>query len=312
MTVGLAQVAPSISQAIYAKKIEVGIGREEALMQQIVRFRALEGSYPNSITDLIDKGYWRSADNDNGFGGSYSFAVDSNKGQISISTTIADDDQRRQYLNNYRHIFRPVDGGSGVVSTTFVMPTTGSMGAPLAVSGNIPVSSTAPAAATNTWWYDTSGSTAVLKVSDGASWKTANAGGSGPTTDNIVTSTTGLPATGTAGELRYVYNSTSGSMNSYVWYNGNWVAYGGANTGTSTGSSGIPSLFSSSRFALLSEYVMSGLTCAWNDGVLATDSSGNFYACSDPAVNNGLLPTGTCANVGRFTYDKAGNIYECQ
>lgn len=309
MVLTLGQVAPSISQMIYAKKVEIGIGREEALMQQVIRYRAIEGVYPVTMADMVTKSYWRTADNDNGLGGSYTFTTDNTKGLIAISTTIADATQRAQYLNNYRHVYRPVDVGGGVVTTTFVMPTAMSMGAPIPLTGSIPVASTAPSAASNTWWYDTSGSVAVLNVSDGVTWKPATPQNGGPTPQNIVASTAGLPATGANGDVRYVYNSATGAMSSYVWYGSSWVAYGSG--GASTGSSSIPSLVSASRFAFLSDYVVNALACTWNDGVMALDGQGNYYACSDPDINGGSLPTSTCANVGRFTYDTAGNTYEC-
>lgn len=243
MTVGLAQVVPSVSEAIYAKKIEVGIGREEALMQQIVRYRALEGVYPAAVSDLIDKGYWRAADNDNGFGSGYSFVVDSNKGLIWITTTIADDSKRLQYQNNYRHVFKPFDAGNGALTTPFVMATTGSMGAPLPTAGNIPVGASAPSAASNTYWYDTSGSSAVLKVSDGVTWTAATSGAaSAPSASNIVSAPSALLTTGVnVGDVRYVYDASGNVLNTYVYYNGGWVLSGGGGAGY--GADGVPDQF---------------------------------------------------------------------
>lgn len=233
LTVGLSQVSPSIIQAIDAKKVEVNISREEALMQQIIRYRALEGSYPANVAAMISAGYWRSADNDNGFGGAYSFAIDDGKGLIAITTTIADATKRAQYLNNYRHIFKPADMGSGVVTTTFVMPSAGALAGALNTNGSIPASSSAPSPVTNTYWYDTSGSTAKLMVSDGANWREASSGTSSgggglpvPETSNIVTGTGALPSTGTNGDVRYVYDAAGNELDTYVYYDGGWVQAG--------------------------------------------------------------------------------------
>ena len=304
----LGAVAPSMTEMIYAKKVEVSISREEALMQQIIRYRAITGSYPTTMLQLTDNGYWRVADNDNGFGNGYTFAVDSTKGLIAINTTISDATKRAQYINNFRHVFKPVDGGSGAVSTTFVMPSAGSMGAPIPISGTIPVAATAPAAASNTWWYDTSGSTAVLKVSDGFAWKAASSQSAGPTADNIVTSTAGLPSTGTAGDVRYLYNAATGSMNSYVWYGSSWVQYGASSGGASSSSA---SSAGAGQFAFNTAFVVSAASCTFIDGLLGLNAVGEILTCSDPDTNAGLLPSDTCTNIGRFTYDINGSSYEC-
>jgi hypothetical protein len=320
----LGQVAPSAIQAITAKKVEVGINREDALFQQIIRYHALQGSYPADIEALISAGYWQSADNDNGFGGTYSFTIDGTKGTIAISTTISDDTKRAQYNNNYRHIFRPVDAGSGVVTTTYVMPSTNSLGAPVGVAGNIPVSSTAPSAATNTWWYDTSGGSAVLMISDGATWKEASLVSSttGISSSNIVSSVSDLPSTASEGDVYYVYDSTTNSLSgSYVYYNGGWVlassgaASSGGGSSTLTiaacdGSSGDGNPVSTSA-CIQTATVTAGASCTWNQGVIATDGSGTYYACQDLSVSTYLGGT-SCSAGYRVTYDVNGNAYQCE
>ena len=299
----LGSVAPSIGQAIYAKKVEIGISREEALMQQVIRYRAITGSYPATVADMVTAGYWSTNDNDNGLGGTYTFSVDNSKGLIEISTLISDTAQRAQYINNYRHVFKPVDMTGGVVKTTFIMPSAGSMGAPLPIAGAIPVSATAPSAASNTWWYDTSGATASLKVSDGVTWKAAASTGAsgGPSADNIVASAITLPATGTDGDIRYMYNSGTSSLSSYVWYNGSWNAFGGT-----------PAVTIESGFNYQADRVLSLATCAWNDGQLAYDALTDSYSCSDATINSGLSPITFCAIIGRKTADITGDVYQCQ
>ena len=214
-------VAPSLMQVFDAKKVEVSINKSESLIQQILRYRAVIGSYPADIATLTSAGYWSATDNSNGFGSVYSFSIDSNKGQITITTTITDSSKKAQYLGNYQHVFKPVDIGSNQVATTFILPSSGSMSPPVPVSGGVPVSATAPSAAANAWWYDTSGTAAVLKVSDGVTWRNANSTqSSAPTVDNIVTA---LPATGAEGDVKYLYASVTQSMTSYARVGGQWI-----------------------------------------------------------------------------------------
>ena len=225
----LGQIAPSISSAIFSKNVDIGMGREVVLAQQILRYKAVEGAYPADVDALIAKSYWSALDNNNGFGGTYTFAVDSSKNQIAISTTIADATNRAAYINHYRHVFKPVDLGSGVVLTTFVMPSAGSIGAMVAATGSIPVSATMPSAASNTYWYDTSGTTPVLKVSDGSTWvatasatTSTGAGVAAPSSSNILSSFAALPVSATTGDVRYVYNAATSSLDTLFYYNGVW------------------------------------------------------------------------------------------
>lgn len=226
LTIG--QVAPSISEIFHSANAEIGVSRENALIQQIVRYRDLEGNYPATVADLVTKGYWRTADNDNGYGGNYSFTLDGTKGLITISTTIADASRRAQYISNFRHTFQPVDSGGGIVDTTFVMPTGDVLTTGLPTSNSVAVTASAPSAATNTYWYDVSGSAAVLKVSDGSNWTATSTGASGggiaaPSAANTVASAAALPATGDVGDIRYAYDSATATLVSYVWYNSQWV-----------------------------------------------------------------------------------------
>jgi hypothetical protein len=318
----LGQVAPSVIQAITAKKVEVGITREDSLMQQIIRYNALQGSYPADMAALISGGYWQTANNDNGFGGNYSFTINGTQGTITISTTIADDTKRAQYLNNYRHVFRPVDAGGGVVTTTFVMPSTNALGAPIGVAGNIPVGATAPSAATNTWWYDTSGGSAVLMISDGATWKDASLSTSGISSSNIVSSVSNLPSSASEGDIKYVYDAATNSLTgSYVYYNGGWVLFssgaassGGGGTSYTladcNGTAGNGSPVSTSA-CIQTATVSAGTSCTWNQGVIATDGAGNYFACQDLSSSTYLGGT-SCSGINRVTYDVDGSAYQCE
>lgn len=312
LTVGLSQVSPSVIEAIHARKVEANVSREEALMQQIIRYRAIEGAFPAAMTDLITKGYWKAADNTNGFGGTYSFAIDANKGLISITTAIADATKRALYIGNYRHVFKPVDAGGGNVTTTFIMPSTGALAAPFPPTGAIPVSAVAPSAVTNTYWYDTSGSTAKLMVSDGASWSALDNGVSAPNSSNIVTGVTSLPATGEDGDIRYVYSAVGGGvLNTYVYYNGQWVLAGGGSAAAANTCANGATYGLDSGACVSSNLVTADSACSTTDGTLARDSNGEIYACTDLAVLGGSPEGSSCGIDNRVTYDVNANSYKC-
>lgn len=269
MVFTMGQVAPSISAAISGKNVELNLSREEALMQQIVRYRTLEGAFPTSMTDLTNKSYWRTVDNDNGFGGTYTFAVDETRGIVTITTTISDSAKRAQYIANYRHVFRPSDIGNGVLATKFVMPSTGTMGVAIPATGQIAVGTTAPDPASNTFWYDTSSGTAVLKVSNGTTWTAATStttGGGGmaaPSSSNIVTGVSSLPTTANPGDVRYVLDSSSNALNTYVYYGGQWVEAASGNGST----------------AITPTATNQGDCSGYNDNTLGRDTGGTIYVC---------------------------------
>lgn len=120
MTLG--QVSPSVMEAVISKKIEISISKEDALLQQIIRFHDLEGAFPEKVSDLIEKGYWREADDNNGFDSPFTFNVDGAKGTVTIKSSIQNPNRRAQYIRNFRHTFTPVDEGGGVVASHFVLP----------------------------------------------------------------------------------------------------------------------------------------------------------------------------------------------
>ena len=226
----LGQVAPSIQMAIYAKATQNNLSREEALAQQIILFQDKEGTAPSSVQDLITKNYWRASDNDNGYGSGYSFSLDTAKGILTIDTTIANSAARAVYLGSALHTYKPSEKSAGVVSTTFIIPSRGSVGSQLSVPGRIPASSTAPDPASNTYWYDTSGSSAVMRVSNGSSWLAAAVSGSSGTgssslsldTSKIVSDPTALPTTANDGDVRYIFNAVSNTLDTLTYYNGGW------------------------------------------------------------------------------------------
>lgn len=271
MTLGA--ITPSVSQAIVAKRVETSIAREEALVQQVTRYGAVTGNYPTSIQDLVNNGYWNQNDSSNGFGGTYGFTIDANKKTITITSTVADANTRLSYLNNPRRIFKTTDAGGGVLSTTFIIPTADMAGAIMPTAANIPIGGTAPSAASNTYWYDTSSGTAILKVSNGATWTAATSAGTGgggglaaPSSSNIVNSVSSLPTTANTGDVRYVYDSTGNVLNAYVYYNGQWAQ-------ASSGSNSASTLATSVAVTSMAD------CSAFGAGATGLDGAGNQYTC---------------------------------
>ncbi len=229
-------VAPSQIQQIKTSKIEAQvIGTEKAIFEAICRYITLEGANPSTMNDLITKNYFQSNSNTNGFGGTYSFSIDSTKGTVTITTDISDSAARTSYINSYKNTFKPVQGSGNYVNTTFVIPTSIMHGNGQFMTG-IPVQSTAPSASSNKFWYDTSGTYVVLKMSDGSSWKAVSGSSTSATSvasSSIVSGTSSLPTTNNStGDVKYVYDSASNSMQEYMYYNGGWTLSGGAGSTT--------------------------------------------------------------------------------
>jgi hypothetical protein len=161
--------------------------------------------------------------------------IDAAKGTVAISTDIADETARTSYINSYKNTFKPVQGTGNTVITTFVIPTSVLHGNGQFMAG-IPVQSTAPSAATNKYWYDTSGTSAVLKMSDGLSWKTvSNPTATASVTGGTVYTTKEAMAadTSSASTVRQAFNSVTNTVETYTLYNGQWYLSGGTQvTGT--------------------------------------------------------------------------------
>lgn len=223
----LGQISPSIVNAIEAQNVNTSVAREGALAQQVMRYKANIGTFPPDMATLISTGYWRTADNNNGLGGTYTFAVDAAKGTIAVNTSIADAKKRSQYLASSRRTFKPVDLGGGSISTTYMIPTA-AMSSTLP-AGIIPVSATAPNPLTTAYWYDISSGSAILKVSNGVAWTNSVqqiTAKEAPNATNIVASAAALPASAAAGDVRYVYNSATSAIDTMHYYNGAWVTLG--------------------------------------------------------------------------------------
>lgn len=238
-------VAPSTIQQIKTTKVDTQIIQTQRVIYEAVcRYITLKGTNPTSLNDLITAGLFQSSSNNNGFGGTYSISIDSTKGTLIVTTDIADASARTAFINSYKNTFKPVQGSGNFVNTTFVFPMSVMHGNGQFMTG-IPVQSAAPSASAHKFWYDTSGTEAVLKMSDGATWKSvasasssssSTGGASASSLGTIITSGSLATTTGTSGDLKYVYDSATNSIQQYAYYNGGWVLSGG---GSSSGTIGV-------------------------------------------------------------------------
>lgn len=226
--IALKQVSPSMIDSIKVQKVDTQvIQTEKAIFEAIQRYITLEGAHPASMTDLTSKNYFPSTANINGFGGNYSFTIDANRGTVTISTEIADAYARNSFINSYKNTFKPVQGTGNYVNTTFVLPTSVMHGNGQFMAG-IPVQATAPSAAAHRYWYDTSGTVVVLKMSDGSGWKAlpnVTSSGVAATSTGTITDSGTLPTvTAEDGDIRYVYDSETNTIQQYIYYNGSWIS----------------------------------------------------------------------------------------
>lgn len=250
--IALKSIAPSVVDSIKVQKVDSQIIQtQKAIFEAVQRYITLEAANPATMNDLITKNYFPSSANINGFGGSYSFTIDAAKGTLVISTEIADTYARSSFINSYKNTFKPIQGSGNYVNTTYVLPTSVMHGNGQFMAG-IPIQSTAPNASAYKYWYDTSGTEAILKMSDGSAWKTVASVTSGTSSGTSATSlgttiatTSDLSSsTGETGDIKYVYDSGSNTIQQYAYYNGGWVLSGGAGvSSTTTAAPKCPSYF---------------------------------------------------------------------
>ncbi len=236
--IGTYQVMPSMSAYIQSKKAENLISKEDEIFDAVKKYYSTVGYAPADITALVTAGFLDSGTaTDNGFGNPFTLSTNSTTGVVSVSTTIADANARATYVQNWRHSIKPtVNATTGAITSQFILPTEilgSSIGGSLAQAT---ISSSAPDFTKYKYWYDTSsGGEAILKLSDGTKWVIASA----PTTSELppvtstttVASATSLPTTGVStGDIRYVYNDISKTIDTYTYYSGSWSMLGSGGT----------------------------------------------------------------------------------
>ena len=241
------QVMPSVSQYIQAKKAENLIEKEKAIFDAIKRYITIKGVVPPDTTALVTEGFI-DADTvaNNGWGNSITLSINSSTGVVTLNTDIPDSYGKSAYLQGWRNWIKPTNPSGNTVASTFVVPTDvlgGNAGGIL--SGAI-VSATAPLASASKFWYDTSSGKSVLKMSDGTTWTpvvvATSSGGGLPTITsvNTVTTPTSLPASGnTEGDIRYVYNAGTNTIDTYAYYGTSWAMLGSGGSTTTALPKGI-------------------------------------------------------------------------
>lgn len=272
----------------FSSKYQAEVGKNvgvqtEAIYNAVVNYISKNGTAPSSMADLTNNGFLPSTATSNGDGGTYSFVVDQTLGTVAISTTFSTQAIMQSHLANYKNSIKPVNTTGNTVVTTYVLPSSVGQFFLQAYTGP-----TAPSSSQYSRWYDTSGSTVVLKLYDSASgtWK-ATSTTTASSVGTIYSSPTALYSTvGTSGEIRYAYDTTSNALQSYTYYNGAWYL-----SSTTTGG-GVKTI------------TLSGGTRTWSDGSYAT-SCKNYIT---PPSSSYTYAGDTGSGIYRIDPDGSGSI----
>lgn len=283
--IGFQTVTPSLVASIQGKKGQNVAVTTNSIYNAITNYIAKNNAAPSTMTDLINGGYISSAANSNGDGGTFTFTVDMTKGIVDIYTTFSTTEIMNAHLNNTASAYgnAPVIVTGKTVDTKYVLPSSVGQFFLQAYTGP-----TAPSSSQYSRWYDTSGSTVVLKLYDSASgtWK-ATSTTTASSVGTIYSSPTALYSTvGTSGEIRYAYDTTSNALQSYTYYNGAWYL-----SSTTTGG-GVKTI------------TLSGGTRTWSDGSYAT-SCKNYIT---PPSSSYTYAGDTGSGIYRIDPDGSGSI----
>lgn len=243
MTIGTYQVSPSIQKYIQAKKVDNLIEKENAVFDAVARYISIKGGVPASAQALADEGYIeQSTIDDNGWGNPITLTVNDDTGILVVNSTIDDPQAKEIYLRSWKHPIKPTNSSGDIVDKVFVIPTEILHGNEDGELSGAIVSATPPDGGKYKYWYDTSSGEAILKLSDGTTWTPVVQSGTGgglplATSQNTVTSTASLPTTGVEdGDIRYVYNADTKSVDTYTYYGSSWAKLG---NGIGGGGSGV-------------------------------------------------------------------------
>jgi len=221
LTIGSYQISPSVMKYIQAKKADNLIEKEKIIYDAIKRHITLKGTIPASMDELITAGYLSTNAKDNGWGNDISFTIDASTGVITFDSEIPDSYGKSAYLTSWKHTIKPTNASGNQVDKMFVIPTTVLHGNAGGIISGAKVGNTPPTDG-SVYWYDTSSGKAVLKMSNGSVWNqvtVASGGGLPPVTSaNTVTSIASLPTTGDEGDVRYVYNADTKSIDTYTYH----------------------------------------------------------------------------------------------
>jgi len=231
LVMGATQVTPSVYDYIQSKKADNLALKEKSIFDAVKRYITLKGSVPPNAQALVDGGFISSeAFSDNGWGNPIALVVDNTTGIVTINTDIPNSYAKTAYMQNWKNWIKPTNPSGDTIVSSFVIPTDVLHGNSGGVLTGAYVGSSAPTSSLYNYWYDTSTTPAKLKMLSGASWIIAGVA-EAITSANTVTSTSALPTTGvTEGDIRYVYNTITNTIDKYTYYGTSWTALNLANT----------------------------------------------------------------------------------
>jgi alpha-tubulin suppressor-like RCC1 family protein len=163
-------VSPSMIEQIKSNKVETQIiEKQKRIVDSVIRYIKKEKSFPTNMLDLANKGYFLSVFNNNGFGGTFEFTIENNKGLIYISTTITDEKVKSLLINSKKNTFKSYESPTNTIITPYIFSTE-ILNGNKSHNSSFVAQDNAPDATLNKYWYDTSGEEVVLKISNGSSW----------------------------------------------------------------------------------------------------------------------------------------------
>lgn len=228
------QVAPSYIEKIKIAKVENRtINNQEVIFEGVQRFITMKQRNPSNLREVVDEGFLNENFIENGFGGEYTIEIEETKGLLKVRTFIEDKKSQETFLNSFKNKFKPIQIDTNEFETTFVIPMDVMHGSGLFMTG-IPMQTNEPDKNKYKYWYDTNGEEAILKISDGDKWIPISKGennnkGNGSTSinkDDIVVTNDDLWNFNDAkeGDIKYAYDSTTKSIQEYVYYDNRWTA----------------------------------------------------------------------------------------
>lgn len=300
------QVAPSMIEQIKATKVEAkAINNQEVIFEAVKRYITMKQTNPTTLQEIIDEKFLNAKVNDNGFGSGYEIEIIGSKGLLKVKTTIDDPKAQEIFLNSFKNKFIPtrVVGKTNEFETTFVIPTDIMHGRGLFMTG-IPVQATPPTDTSLKYWYDTSGKEVALRMYDPNSntWKkVAGTSGSGSISEGALVDASGnnftkdtLPTTDAeVGEIKYAYDSTTNTIQEYVY------------AGTTQGWIAKSNTYSTKHRIILSN---NGITRSWSNNTYAKNCSeyrysGSYNYVYEGDIGNGIYKVDPDGNGGLSPFD---------
>lgn len=223
------QVMPNMIPYIQSQKAQNLSEQQIALFEAIKRYMLIHGKVPTEA-DLTENKLISSDMLKNSWDKEISYAVNESTGVVTITTGIPTEDGRKAFEKTWKNFFKPTlkSGTIDTFETSFVIPTDALHGNSSGIANGAIVSSSTPDATKYSFWYDTSGSSQpILKISDGTNWTAAptNSGSGGwpaISDSNLSDATSQLPKTAALGTYKYIYNSATATIDTYVYYSNGW------------------------------------------------------------------------------------------